>query len=62
MTEWDDIAVRLANALESLADEQNGAPLLLREKQWTEAIKEARAALAEFYDAEAKEYPFRRDQ
>lgn len=39
-------------ALRELYDEQNGAPLLRREKQWQEAMKKARKALEK---AEGKE-------
>lgn len=37
--------VVLRSALEVLMNEQNGAPLLVRERQWTAAMRGCRAAL-----------------
>jgi hypothetical protein len=41
----------LREALENLRDEQNGAPLCIREEQWTQAMDGAEAAIAATEDA-----------
>ena len=41
----ESLADELLEALEALIDEQNGPPLLTRETQWNEAMKQARAAI-----------------
>jgi predicted nucleic acid-binding Zn-ribbon protein len=42
----------LREALENLRDEQNGAPLCTREKQWNQAMAKADLALATTEDAQ----------